>query len=153
MIENDVDRGRASRQHTSALLSTRPGGIPAMNKTAHQHRSLGLRPTAPAVAVACGAAVFSPTATAQTALESVIVTAQKRDQDIQSVPITVNVLGNKQLTELGVKGLEGYVEMLPNVSFIRYTPATAEIYIRGVSGGGNSELGGASRRGTSLRER
>ena len=115
-----------------------------MNDAAPEQSHLRLRPIARAVALACGAAMLSPLAIAQSELEPVVVTAQKRDQEMQSVPISMNVLGSKTLTELGVKELEDYVELLPNVSFVRYTPATSEIYIRGISGGGNSELGSAS---------
>lgn len=115
-----------------------------MNYAASEQKILRLRPIARAVALACGGVVLSPMAYAQVELDTVVVTAQKRDQEMQSVPITMNVLGSKQLTDLGVKALEDYVELLPNVSFIRYTPATSEIYIRGISGGGNSELGSAA---------
>jgi outer membrane receptor protein involved in Fe transport len=115
-----------------------------MNDAASGQKKLRLRPITHGVLVACGAALLSPSARAQTELAPVIVSAQKRDQDMQSVPITINVLGSAQLLDLGVKALEDYVEVLPNVSFVRYTPATAEIYIRGISGGGNSELGSSS---------
>lgn len=103
-----------------------------------------IRPISRAVTLACGAAILSPVALAQDALEEIIVTAQKRDQSLQDVPISINVLSSERLTELGVRELEDYVQMLPNVSFIRSNPSRAEIYIRGISSGGNSELGGAS---------
>ena len=77
-------------------------------------------------------------------LEEVVVTAQKRTQDLQSVPLTVNVLSSEELTNLGVTQFDDYVQYLPSVSYIQYNPSRAEIYIRGISSGGNSELGGAS---------
>ena len=60
------------------------------------------------------------------------------------MPITVNVLSNAQLTNLAVRGLVDYVTLLPNVSYIQLNPVRSEIYVRGISSGGNSELGGAS---------
>lgn len=96
-----------------------------------------------AIALACGTAAFGASAQ-QTVLEEIIVSAQKRDQDVQSVPITINVLNNAQLTNLAVRKLEDYVTMLPNVSYIQLNPIRSEIYVRGISSGGNSELGGAS---------
>jgi outer membrane receptor protein involved in Fe transport len=97
-----------------------------------------------AVAIACGTTALATPVFGDQALEEVIITAQKREQDIQSVPITVNVLTSTQLTNLGVKTFEDYAQLLPNVSYSETQPSRAEIYIRGISSGGNSELGGAS---------
>lgn len=121
-----------------------------MKKATPDYRSFQIRPVSHAVAMACSAVALVSPAMAQDDLdgtleiEEIIVTAQKREQDIQAVPITINVLSSEQLTQLGVRELEDYVQMLPNVNFVRLNPSRAEIYIRGISGGGNSELGGAS---------
>lgn len=115
-----------------------------MKTAAPERKSFRIRPISHAVAVACSAAVLGAPAMGQEALEEIVVTAQKRDQSLQSVPISVNVLTSEQLTNRGVRGLEDYIQYFPNVNFIRLNPTRTEIYIRGISSGGNSELGGAS---------
>jgi len=69
------------------------------------------------------------------ALEEVIVTAQKRTQNLQDVPISVQVLGGQQLQELNLNNFEDYIKFLPNVSYVHGRPGQARIYMRGVSSG------------------
>ncbi len=99
---------------------------------------------------------MSPLAMAQDSgtapLEEIIVTAQKRDQSLQDVPISISVLNSAQLTDLGIRGLEDFVQMLPNVSYVQLGPGSGEVYIRGVSSGGNSILGSTPNVATYLDE-
>ena len=45
------------------------------------------------------------------AIEEVIVTAQKRDESVQDVPISIDVLGQADLEEHGVTDLEDFVQL------------------------------------------
>ena len=50
-------------------------------------------------------------------LEEVIVTAQKRAQDLQSVPISIQVLTGAKLGELQTRSFADYVQYLPSVNY------------------------------------
>ena len=101
------------------------------------------RPLAVAVSAACGVvgsmSINAP-ALAQS-LEEVLVTATRRAESVQDIPMSVSVMGEAQLTDLNVTDMEDYLMMLPNVGFISTGPSTANIYIRGISSGGESLLG------------
>ena len=84
-----------------------------------------------------------------TTLSEVTVTAQKRVENLQKVPISINVLENDQLQALHVQSFEDYVQYLPSVDFqqggggIATGPGFASIYMRGVSSGGNTNHSGS----------
>ena len=64
-------------------------------------------------------------------LEEVIVTATKRSESLQDVPISVQALGGEALKDLGVQTFDEYVEYLPSVVSAGIGPGQREIYIRG----------------------
>ena len=98
--------------------------------------------SAGAVALVSGVAA-APMAVAQEGLtiEEVIVTAQKRDESASDVPISIDVIGETQLQNLGVTDLEDFAQLLPSVSYVALGPGSGSIYIRGISGGGENVLG------------
>ena len=96
-----------------------------------------------AVSAACGVVgsmSISAPALSQS-LEEVLVTATRRAESVQDIPMSVSVLGEAQLTDLNVTDMEDYLMMLPNVGFISLGPSQGNIYIRGISSGGESLLG------------
>jgi len=66
-------------------------------------------------------------------LEEIIVTAQKRAEDLQKVPISLQVLGTEKLEQLQVKGFDDYAKFLPSLSFDSLGPGQANIYFRGIA--------------------
>jgi len=76
-------------------------------------------------------------------LEEIIVTAQKREQSLQDVPVSVQVLGNQQLEELNLNNFADYIEFLPTVSFISARPGNSQVYMRGISSGGDGVHSGS----------
>ena len=98
--------------------------------------------SAGAIALVSGMAA-APIAAAQEGLtiEEVIVTAQKRDESAQDVPISIDVIGETELENLGVTDLEDFVQLMPSVSYVALGPGSGSIYIRGISGGGENVLG------------
>jgi iron complex outermembrane receptor protein len=68
-------------------------------------------------------------------LQEVVVTAQKRSEDLQKVPISLTVLGGEKLDQLQVTSFDDYVKFLPSVSFSSLGPSQAEIFFRGISSG------------------
>ncbi|MDC0598522.1 TonB-dependent receptor [Gammaproteobacteria bacterium] len=71
------------------------------------------------------------TATAATALEEIVVTAQKRSQDLQEVSLPVTAVGNQRLQSAQIFDLEDLQYVLPSVSFANNN-GVAKIFIRGI---------------------
>lgn len=82
----------------------------------------------------------SPSITAQEdrKIEEVIVTAQKKSENLQDVPISVNTLSNEDLNNLNIKDFSDYVLQLPSVSAVQRRPGMGQIFMRGISDGGNA---------------
>ena len=76
-------------------------------------------------------------------IESVTVTAQRRVQNLQDVPVSIQVLSGATLKKMNVENFDDLVAALPNVTVAGYGPGQENIYIRGLSlgGGGNQESG------------
>ena len=74
---------------------------------------------------------FAGTASAQ--LEEVIVTATKRAQSMQDVPVAVSALKEEGLKELRIGNFEDYVQFLPSVVSQGTGPGQNEIFIRGAA--------------------
>ena len=70
-------------------------------------------------------------APANAQIEEIIVTATKRAESAQDVPITVQAVGGDTLRELRVETFDKYVEYLPNVVSAGNGPGKKELYIRG----------------------
>ena len=71
----------------------------------------------------------------------IIITAQKREENVQNVPINVIALGTRRLDQLNISNFEDYTKQLPSVSFLTTQPGQTTVYMRGVSaaGGTNAE--------------
>nr|WP_136250555.1 TonB-dependent receptor [Ningiella ruwaisensis] len=70
---------------------------------------------------------------AKAKIETIEVTATKRAESIQDVPVSVTALDGEALESLGVDDFNDYVEFLPNVTFQGTGPGQNEIYIRGAA--------------------
>jgi outer membrane receptor protein involved in Fe transport len=82
----------------------------------------------------------SATSDAQSArsLEEVVVTARKREESLQNVPVAVAVIGEEQLRNNNATDLTKVAELAPQVSMSQSGSGTgAVITIRGVSSGSN----------------
>lgn len=66
-------------------------------------------------------------------IETIEVTATKRTESIQDVPVAVSALSGDALENLGIDSFQDYVEFLPNVVFQGTGPGQNEIYIRGAA--------------------
>lgn len=75
-------------------------------------------------------------------LEEVVVTAQKRSENMQDVPISIQALGAERLDELQVSDFADYVKFLPNVSIQSVGPGFSTVYMRGVASGENNNHSG-----------
>ena len=84
------------------------------------------------------AAAASDTRADSEGIQEITVTAQRRTENIQDVPIAIQALTAETLTELEVKTFDDYVKYLPNVTFKSNGPGQSIVYMRGLSSGGNS---------------
>ena len=66
-------------------------------------------------------------------IETIEITATKRTESIQDVPVSVSALNGETLEVLGIESFSDYVEFLPNVVFQGTGPGQNEIYIRGAA--------------------
>jgi iron complex outermembrane recepter protein len=105
-----------------------------------------LSPTKLAIAIAAalsGAAAFhalpvrAADASSDTTLEEVIVTARKRTENLQDVPISIDVFTSKDLQNLAISQFEDYAAQTPSISFVSAGPGTQTLVMRGVSDGSN----------------
>jgi outer membrane receptor protein involved in Fe transport len=76
-------------------------------------------------------------------LEEVVVTAQKRSESLQNVPVSITALGTQKLEELHVQSVDDYIKYLPSVSYQTNGPGSAKLYMRGVSSGGDGTHSGS----------
>ncbi len=89
-----------------------------------------------------------PAARAQDATkgpEEIVVTAQKRSEKLQKVPMSIQVLDSKKLDQLNVTEFADYVKFIPSLSFQKQSgsgPNQLTIYMRGVVDGGNANHSG-----------
>jgi iron complex outermembrane receptor protein len=74
---------------------------------------------------------------AQLMLEEVIVTAQKRTESLQDVPISVSAMSGEKINDQGITNLEELTLYIPNVN-INQGQAQPNLYIRGVGSGTNA---------------
>jgi iron complex outermembrane receptor protein len=77
-------------------------------------------------------------------LEEVVVTAQKRTENLQDVPVSIQALGTVKLEQLNVTSFDDYTKYLPSVSFQKDGgPAFEHTYMRGVASGGDGNHSGS----------
>lgn len=75
-------------------------------------------------------------------LEEVIVTAQKREERLQEVPISISVLGGDDLDRSTAEGVTDVLTRVPGVATtVGFQGGGTQVAIRGVAAGGNSYFG------------
>jgi outer membrane receptor protein involved in Fe transport len=102
-----------------------------------------IRRTLPfAGAMLAGAGVAQAQQAEEAGLETVVVSAQKRTESLQDVPLSIQAIGQERLSELKVDDFSDYVKYLPNVSYQTGGPGFARPYMRGVASGENANHSG-----------
>ncbi|ALL14453.1 TonB-dependent receptor [Caulobacter henricii] len=76
-------------------------------------------------------------------LDEVVVTAQKRSENLQDVPVSIQAMGEAKLEQLQVGNFVDYVKYLPSVSFTTAGPGFGQVYMRGVASGGDGNHSGS----------
>ena len=76
--------------------------------------------------------------------DTIVVTAQRREENLQDVPIAITAITTKTLDDLQVDKFEDYARLVPSLSFKSgggggspSGPGTSNVYFRGVASGEN----------------
>src|SRR4029078_10103914 len=73
----------------------------------------------------------------------IIITATKREENLQNVPVSVLAIGTRRLDQLNISNFEDYTKQLPSVSFQTSAPGYTTVYMRGVATGGDGNHTGS----------
>ncbi len=105
----------------AAILGTHAGVLAAADQTAGGE-------TGPALA----------------SIQEVVVTAQRRSENVQDVPIAIQAFSGETLQQLNVTTFEDLIRHLPNVSGASQGPGQVQIFMRGLSAGSVPTQSGGS---------
>jgi iron complex outermembrane receptor protein len=78
------------------------------------------------------------------AIQEITVTATRRTENIQDVPISIRAMTAETLDQLNVRTLDDYIKYLPNVTTASNGPGQSEIYMRGLAAGSQASQGSGS---------
>src|SRR6266403_3115419 len=80
------------------------------------------------------AAIGTTPAIAQETLDEVVVTAQKRTERLQDVPIQVDVFSAQAVSDAGIKNTQDFITYVPNMTFDRAdTYRNSFVVVRGLA--------------------
>jgi iron complex outermembrane receptor protein len=94
-----------------------------------------------------GFAYALPAAEAESSSDTITeitVTAQRRTENMQDVPISIQAMTAETLQQLHVSTLDDYIKYLPNVTTANNGPGQNEVFMRGLSAGSQPSQGSAS---------
>lgn len=95
---------------------------------------------AAAAALLAGQTALAQDAAQVSTLEEVVVTAQRRAQSLQDVPVTVTAFGAEQVEEARIREVQDVATLTPGLQFDAFPSSQPRIAIRGI---GSSDRGAA----------
>jgi iron complex outermembrane recepter protein len=130
-----------------------------LQRAAARNRHVVLRKSLPVAATLLAAVPGAYAADAAPAeageaggLQEVVVTAQKRVENLQNVPVSITVFDSQKLDQLGIVNLDDYVKYAASVEYQRSVgsseggnaePGSSHTFIRGVVSGGDGNHSGS----------
>ncbi|MBS0469846.1 MAG: TonB-dependent receptor [Proteobacteria bacterium] len=94
--------------------------------------------------------VAAPALAADSGIETIVVTAEKRVEDLQKTPISIQALPAERLAQLNITNFNDYVRYLPSVTYTsgfagagNGGPGFANVSMRGVSSGNDGNHSGS----------
>ena len=70
--------------------------------------------------------------------DEIVVTATRRAENLQDVPIAITAITTKTLDELQVDAFDDYARLVPSLSYKSAGPGSSNVYFRGVASGENA---------------
>jgi iron complex outermembrane recepter protein len=86
----------------------------------------------------------APAETSTDTIQEITVTAQRRTQSMQDVPISMQAFTGQALQQLNITTFDDYIKYLPNVTSANNGPGQNEIFMRGLSAGSQPSQGSGS---------
>jgi iron complex outermembrane receptor protein len=77
-------------------------------------------------------------------IQEITVTAQRRSESMQDVPISMQAFTSQSLEQLNILTFDDYIKYLPNVTTANNGPGQNEVFMRGLSAGSQASQGSAS---------
>jgi len=134
-----------SRNRAAPCISRASALLP---RGAGSRISLAVAAALAGVAMPRAAVLAAAAADASTgALQEVVVTARKREENLQDVPLSIDVFTKKDMQNLGIGSLEDYAQKDPSLSFISVGPGTQVLVMRGASDGSTPNYANTSSTG------
>ena len=99
--------------------------------------ALSLLASASPLAITPASAQNAPAAQSDVAPGEIVVTATKRSEALQNVPIAITAFTNAQLTQHQVANFDDYAKLMPAVSYQSFGPGQTSLNFRGVTDGGD----------------
>ena len=85
--------------------------------------------------------IFTSVSIAQSAIEEVTVTARKRAESFEDVPVTVDVFTGSQIQSAGIETPQDFIALTPNVTVVQtQNVGNSFVTIRGITQARNSEM-------------
>jgi outer membrane receptor protein involved in Fe transport len=95
-------------------------------------------------ALSVAAPATDTTDTSADMIQEITVTAQRRTENMQDVPISIQAMTAETLSQLNVQTLNDYIKYLPNVTTANNGPGQNEVFMRGLSAGSQPSQGSGS---------
>jgi iron complex outermembrane receptor protein len=106
--------------------------------------ALAAAAVAPGARAADAAAATTADTSSTGGLQEVVVTARKRSENLQEVPISIDVFSQQDLKNLAISNMDDYLQRVPSISYISTGPGTQLFVMRGVSDGSNPNYANTS---------
>ena len=88
-----------------------------------------------AIATVTDASTDASASGASVGVGEIIVTAERRDESVQSVPATIQAFTGQTLSQQNITTLNDLIKYTPNVTFGNNGPGQGVIFMRGLSAG------------------
>ncbi|HTV31279.1 MAG TPA: TonB-dependent receptor [Xanthobacteraceae bacterium] len=74
-------------------------------------------------------------------VETIVVTALKRDTNIQQTPISISAVTGDTLANAGIQDISNLTQQVPSLTFVNAGPAETQLVIRGIQSSGEPTVG------------
>src|SRR5262249_23480857 len=96
-----------------------------------------------AVTILLGSISFlALTAPSWAAVETIIITADKRSEELKNVPLAVTVIGQDDLDRQNMRSYEDFANSVPGMSPTEADPTHPTLILRGITAGGDGSTVG-----------
>lgn len=79
-----------------------------------------------------GTVVAADQESSAAALEEIVVTANRREENLQTVPLSITAFSGAELQAQGITDLKGITERTPGFTMGEFNPGQTQLYVRGI---------------------